>query len=473
MKTIVKGSRMSEYNSKKQKQDGVVLVLVMIFLAVFSCLAVSMATISEINLQVANNNCKADYARYSAESGIEVLRYWLSQIKFSGTTDPNDYFNTVYTYLSTDCNLPVTPVLTYDPALSYGTISLSLIGLDSENQQQFTASLSMVDSNTISLSVTGQYQSISRTVQTDYDFGIQANSVFNYGVASRGPLALSGNIDLSGFNVAVESDVYIESMDDILSLEITGNSSIAGNVEIANPIGTVDLQGGQASIGGETGQDAIDNHVEFGVDQAEFPEPVPSYFEPWVTNVMDANVDTSSDATYENIRIPAGLNPTFNSSVTLLGVIYIETPNVVTFGGSVDITGIIVSDGDWTDNSGTNQLVLSGNVTSNSVSTLPSDPQFDGLQDETGTFIMAPGFKVSLGGNFGTVSGTIAANGVDFYGNAGGTMDGSVVNYSGEPMTLSGNSDLVFNRSGIDETPAGFVPQIVLIYDPASYSEAL
>jgi hypothetical protein len=38
-------------------------------------------------------------------------------------------------------------------------------------------------------------------------------------------------------------------------------------------------------------------------------------------------------------------------------------------------------------------------------------------------------------------------------------------------MTITGNSDLYFNRTGIDEVPAGFVPEIVLEYDPSSYSE--
>lgn len=38
-------------------------------------------------------------------------------------------------------------------------------------------------------------------------------------------------------------------------------------------------------------------------------------------------------------------------------------------------------------------------------------------------------------------------------------------------MTLSGKSDLYFNRSGTSQAPAGFVPEIVLEYDPNSYSE--
>jgi len=86
---------------------------------------------------------------------------------------------------------------------------------------------------------------------------------------------------------------------------------------------------------------------------------------------------------------------------------------------------------------------------------------------------MAPGFSASFGGSFDTLNGAIAANGITFFGNAGGTIGGSVLNYSDTPMTLSGNSDLYFNRSDITEVPAGFEPEIVLHYDSSSYSEVV
>jgi len=78
------------------------------------------------------------------------------------------------------------------------------------------------------------------------------------------------------------------------------------------------------------------------------------------------------------------------------------------------------------------------------------------LRDETGTFIIAPGFSLSFGGAFATINGAIAANGIQFYGNAGGTIDGPVLNYSDTPMELSGNSDLFVNRSNTAQIPAGF-----------------
>ena len=184
-------------------------------------------------------------------------------------------------------------------------------------------------------------------------------------------------------------------------------------------------------------------------------------------------MNTSSDATLENIRIPANTNPNFTGQVTLKGIVYVETPNVVTFTGGADITGIIVGDGDIQDNSSVNQIIFRGNVDSHPITELPEEAQFNGLHDQTGTFVMAPGFHVSFGGSFSTLSGAIASNGIEFFGNAGGTINGSVINYSDEEMTLSGNSDLYFNRSGTSEAPAGFVPEIVLEYDPSSYSEVL
>jgi hypothetical protein len=165
------------------------------------------------------------------------------------------------------------------------------------------------------------------------------------------------------------------------------------------------------------------------------------------------------------------MNPSFSGKATLKGVVYIEQPNVVTFNGGVDVTGIIVTNGDPTDNSADNRLVFTGNVTGHPITQLPLLPQFAGLHNKTGTFILAPGFHVGFGGSFTTLSGAIAANGIQLWGNAGGTINGSIVNYSDAPMNLQGNTDLYFNRSGLEEVPAGFVPQLVLHYDPSSYSE--
>ena len=61
--------------------------------------------------------------------------------------------------------------------------------------------------------------------------------------------------------------------------------------------------------------------------------------------------------------------------------------------------------------------------------------------------------------------------GINFFGNAGGTINGSVVNYSDTPMTLGGSGSLLFNRPDAGSVPAGFEPEIVLHYVASSYTE--
>ncbi len=450
---------------KSLKQKGVVLVLCMIFLCIFTTLAVSMATMTDTGLQNAENQRKADSARACAESGLEIIRFWLSSVAVSGLTPSNEVFGQIYYKLESNLDGITNIAPEYDDPTK--TITIPDVTLDSTTGRSFSAVVGQIDSDTIQADITGKYGQLTKRISVNYTFTTRANSVFDYGVATKGPLSLSGNILLDGINVSVESDVYIESESDLLALSIIGNSQIAGDVKIVNPSADVHLQGGKAGIGGETGDAAIDNHVELGVPPTEFPEPNPDYFAGYIQSIIDIN-----STTFENIRIPAGTDPSFEGGATLKGITFIETPNIVNFAGHVDIIGIIVGDGDFQDDSGTNSINFGGTVSSSSVTELPADqPQFDGIRDETGTFLMAPGFNLSFGGNFDVVNGAIAANGITFSGNAGGEIHGSILNYGNVPMTLSGNSDLLFNRTEAGQVPAGFVPEIVLEYLPGSYTE--
>ncbi len=449
------------------KRRGAALIISMIFVVIFSALAVSMATLSGTNVQIASNQHKVNGAFTSAESGLEIVRLWVSHVSIPGTTPQNQRFSEIASSLQSATSNISSVTLTDDG----NTITIPSVTLNTAQGQSFSAAITQIDNDTLQVDVTGAYDSITRTIRVNYELSESANTVFDFGVASKGPLSLTGNVELDGVNVSIESNAYIESYDSLLALAITGNSQIAGDVSIANPLAFVDLQGGQAGIGGETGQAAIDNHVTFGVPPTSFPEPDPGYFEPYVTNVVDASTNTTADAVFENVRILADVNPHFSGHVTLKGVVFIETPNAVVFSGTADIMGIIVGNGDWTDNSGANTISFLGNVQSLPVTELPNEEQFTALRDETGTFVMAPGFHLSFGGSFSALSGAIAGNGIEFFGNAGGTINGSIINYSSEEMTLTGNSDLYFNRSGTVQVPAGFIPELALQYDPTSYVE--
>jgi Tfp pilus assembly protein PilX len=458
----------------QRTERGSVLVLSILFIAIFSSLAVAMAAVSSTNVQVAENHRKADITRTCAHSGLDVVRYWMNEVTISGTTANDDRFTEVAASLADA--LADAGVTNISTTSTPSTITISEVSLDASRGHSFSALLTKIDNDNIQLDVTGHYGPIEKTIRSTYSFGTRANNVFDYGVASKGPVSLTGNIELEGVTIDVESNAYIESENSLLALSITGNSHIAGHVKIVNPLAYIDLQGGKAGIGGVTGDEAAQEpYTTIGVPPAEFPEMVPSEFAGLVTlTEMDPNTDTSADATLENLIIPASLNPTFSGHATLKGLIWVQTPNVVTFTGGTDVSAIIVGDGDSTDDSGTNKLDFKGNVSGSDVATLPAEEtQFDGLRDSAGTFIIAPGFHVSFGGSFDALCGAIAANGIEFYGNAGGEIKGSILNYSDNEMTLSGNSDLYFNRSGLDEIPAGFVPEIILQYDASSYCEVI
>ncbi len=468
---------MNRYKGRNRYlRHGAVLIIAVIFVAIFSSLALAMLTMSSTNVQVADNHYKANRALEGAQSGLDVMRYWLGRVAILGDVSPGNRF----TYLANqlvDVDLTTAGISAdkiCDESGNPVAVNLNNINISSLAAQSFSASIQKTANlDVVQLNITGSADSISRTISANCMFETRENNVFDYGVATRGPLSLLGNIEMNGTNVHTDADVYIESSNQNEALSIIGNSQIAGGVTLTNPDAYVTLQGGQAGIGGETGEAAL-NHVSIVDEPVEFPVPLSGYFEQYVQNVFDPAVhDTTADNTFENIRIPGGTNPTFSGSTTLNGIVFIESPNIVTFTGNVDITGIIIGDGDTYDNSGTNQIIFLGNVGSAPVTDLPETEQFDGLRDETGTFLMAPGFSASFGGSFETLSGAIAANGINFFGNAGGTISGSILNYSDTPMTLSGNSDLFFNRSGDTEVPAGFGPEIILNYVSSSYSEVI
>jgi hypothetical protein len=448
---------------------GAILIISMIFVLIFSALAVSMATISGVNIQIAGNQHNANCARVCAESGLQVTRFWLNQLSISGTTAPGQRLQQIAGSLQN--TLTAGGITNIAPNYDGSGITISNVTLDSAGRQSFTAVITQTDPNTLQVDVNGVCGPLTRKVTVNYKFIASAHTVFDYGVATKGPLSLSGNVDLETVNVAVGAGVYIESQNSNLALSIIGNSQVARDVSIVNAIANVYLQGAKAGIGGQTGQAAIDNHVSFGAPATEFPAPNPSHFGPYATSIIDSTTNTTLNATYDNVRIAAGTNPTFSGQVAFRGIVFIETPNVITFQGNTTITGIVVGNGDVEDDSGANKISFLGNVTSYAVDQLPDEAKFTAIKTQTGTCLMAPGFAVSFGGNFHTLNGVIAANGIKFYGNAGGTVNGSIINYSDSQMELTGNSDLYITALGTANIPAGFEPEMTLRYEPSSYSE--
>jgi len=445
---------------------GAVLIIAMIFVLIFSALAVSMATLSDTNVQLASNQHKLNLALSSAQSGLEVMQYWLTRVKIPNSTVPSNYLSAIVNTMQND--LAANSISNISISYDGSTITVPSVLLASVRDMRFEAAIRQLNDNTLQMDVTGRNDQITRTIRVNYNIKPYKNPIFDYGIATKGPLNTQGNPNVDGLNQSIEADVYIESANNDDALLMKGNSAIAGDVSIANPDANPSVSN-SCSIGGETGQDAIDNHVTIGIPFIDFPVPNPVAFENYVDNIFEPTTDTTTDMTLENIRIPPGIDPHFSGHVILKGIVFVESPNIVKFTGSTDIIGIIIGDGDLDFPSEENQLIFRGNVDSRSVSEL--DSTFGDIREETGTFLLAPGFMASFGGSFETLNGVIAASGIEFFGNAGGTINGSIINYSETPMTLDGSIDLVFDRLGLTEIPAGFDTDRVLEFQPGTYTE--
>jgi hypothetical protein len=450
--------------SAQQDRRGAVLIVSMIFVLIFSALAVSMATMSSTNVQLASNQHKVGCAIASTESGLETMRFWLNRVEFPSSTTPSNYHGTIVSNLQTDLSAnSITNITVYNN----GTIPP--VTLDSATGQAFEGEILIDPNNTdiLQLSSIGGAD-ITRTIRVQYNIQPYEYPIFEYGLATKGPIHFLGNPTVSGVNSNDEADIFIESSNNNLAMLVTGNCNFDGNINVANSIANVALMGA-VQIAGDTGQTAIDNHINIGADPPQFPIPDTQHFQQYATgSTIDSSTDLTGSMTLTNATIAAGTDPNFDGNIIIEGILYIEQPNIVTFHGNVASNGMIVAQGDPNFAGANNSISFLGNFATNPV---PAGVQFDAIRQEEGSSILAPAFSVAFSGNFSALSGVMAVSGAHFSGNVNAMIEGSILNYSDNPTIIEGNARLNFDRSNNITVPAGFDTHRILMYNPASYEE--
>ncbi|UCE47043.1 MAG: hypothetical protein JSW47_15715, partial [Phycisphaerales bacterium] len=422
--------------------SGIALIMSMIFVVIFSVLAISISAMSGANVQIASNHHNLNAALAAAQSGQEVVRYLLSRVLIPSSTPQDQYFNEIITTVRND--------MTTNGISGLGVATDGVIGsvtLDSTTGRSFEGQITL-DANQptiMAVSVTGHSGQASRTITTSFDIEPYEFPIFKYGLATKGPLDFPGNPTITAANEAWEADVFVESSGSAIAVQVAGNTNFDGDINIGNAAANVDFVG-DVQIAGEFGQDAIDNHVTIGRDSPEFPTPDVDRFLPYATgDVIDSSTDLSSGITLVNAKIQAGTNPVFEGSAILQGILFIESPNVVTFEKNVALQGIIVADGDLQDpNTTANRIDILGNFASQSY---PTGAEFDGIRQEEGSSIIAPGFAATFAGNFSTLEGVVALSGADFTGNMNAQVKGTIINYSDTSTVVLGNASMNFDRA--------------------------
>jgi len=278
----------------------------MIFVVVFSALAVCVATLSGNNVQLASNHQNLNAALVAAQSGQEVVRYLLARVLIPSSTPQDQYFTEIITAVRNDLTTNGISGIT---VATDGAIAA--VTLDSTTGRSFDGEI-LFDANQptiMEVSVTGHSGQALRTITTSFDIEPYEFPIFKYGLATKGPLDFPGNPTITAASEAWEADVFVESSGSAIAVQVGGNLNFDGDINIGNAAANVDFAG-DVQIAGETGQAAIDNHVNIGMDSPEFPIPDVDRFLPYATgDVIDSSTDLSGGITLTNATIEAGTNP--------------------------------------------------------------------------------------------------------------------------------------------------------------------
>jgi hypothetical protein len=303
--------------------------------------------------------------------------------------------------------------------------------------------------------------SLARAVEMEYDLVNRKTAAFDYGVASRGTVQFkaSPTTRLVG---TPDSAAGVLSTSAASPSITTGSGPIEGDLSVAFAKSQVTLGSGQ--VGGANASPAImADHVHV-VAAPEFPYVHTTVFAPFATNTYVAGA-----LRQKNIRVPPNTNPTFGAGQVVDGILYIQSPNVVTFTGTATINGVIV----FENRNGVAQNVLDfkGSVLA---SAIPAGIEFDALRQRAkGLAIAAPTAAVTLTGNVGgRVEGSVIAGKLSLAGSADLTIDrGSLISLGNDPTLVQGKT-VEFTGSASDNPPyAGVRLRANFRPNPSTYRE--
>jgi hypothetical protein len=429
----------------------------MLFLVVFSTLAIGFYAACTTATQTAANDEHVAHAQNAAESGMAFARYQLSRFVVPASTTQGQLLSTAATALSQQLNgtrnlgamtvgFPSGGSVINVPSLSYQHIPIG------DGSASFRADVTQSGSQLVVKS-TGCYGAagVTRAIQLNFAVVQNSGTIFNYGLAAKGAVTLSGGI-LQGVPDASRGSFLSTTLATNTPLTMSGSANVSGQVYFTNPNGSVS---GNGSISGTTNPALWPNYVHKNVTAPEFPAVDPTPYANYLATVTPTIITGSTSATpLSNIRIKAGANPTFSGGPTINGLIYIEAPNKVSFSGGAHITGVIVVD-DPNESTSTNAIVFSGASTISGPENLPTS--YGALRTMTGASVLAPNFAVSLSGGSSTFGGSVLAKSLSMSGGSGGSVNGSAIIYGTASSTFSGGSGFTFTNTGPAAIPTAGV----------------
>jgi hypothetical protein len=460
------------------RRRGVTSMLAMMFLVLFSALAVGFYSSVNTGVQIAGNEVDSKKALLAAESGMAYVQHLLSNVSIKHGTPESQLWPEVVAQVRQQVDRK--PVLKGEIAQE-GPGFLALNDVTLPNKSWFSARLSM-DGSQVVARVTGGGgdATSSRAVQMAYQVDQRTPPIFRFGVATRGPISMNSNARITGSgpdNYSLGSVLTTTARRPAVTLD--SNSSVSGDISFAASAGgALNITSNSTIAGLRPSDPEFATHLHYGVTPPEFPAIDTSAFKHFAGNIAYGGVILSQPnrkydtGVLRNILIKANTNPEFSSNMRVEGVIYIETPNKVVFSSNTTIRGAIVVQNDPTGDITTNSIEMSSNVKLLPIESLPNNPFYPApLRALTGSAILAPKFSLHLNSNFGSVGGSIVAGKMHFDSNAQGTVKGSVINLEDTAVQMNSNAAITVEKLPPGKPPAGFIFSGYFAPMPGTYTE--
>jgi hypothetical protein len=401
----------------------------------------------------------------NAESGMEYILYTIKKLELKGEEAESQLLETLAAKITERIQCTI----------SYDDYYLEISPIQMPTGGTAHCSVQVLSGDRALCQSIGEFEGSYRSVSMELEVEEKRATVFDFGIAAKGPIEMSGNVNVIGINDPADASVLSAwNVPGHLSIKMNGNPSVSGDVYAVADASSISLTGA-VTVAGESDMTEIMKHVHPNQEDPEFPEIDNEDLKALATNVFSGVVrgggrrGGAASSTLANIVIPPGTDPTFNSDVELQGVIYIQSPNTIKFNGHATLTGVIVTDDDGDVNS--NFMRFNGGFTANSAANLPNTPEFAAVREYEETFILAPSFHIDFRGSMQSDNGMIAADLVTFGGAASGSFRGSLLSLGDYTMDLGGNPTVGIILPDDDKNPDGFAPTFKLEEDPYTYTE--
>jgi hypothetical protein len=465
------------HKSSARSRRGVAYLFALAILALMTSMTVALMASTNMNLSRHQHMKDSMTAQLSAESGLQFMLMNFTKLRMPANTNSSTFAANlaegIGDILNQTSNIGGQTVTRIGSTISIPPITAG------DSTFNCTIIIMPPDANGVPqcrLTSVGSSGMASRTVSLDMQMGGRSADAFNYAIASKGGIAVTGSAVIDGMNEGSEASILSISQE-AFAIEIGGSATVGGDLYLtADGENSVYLQGGGLSVGGTSDIDEIiGDHVHRLVDEPDFPtlDLTPFTALAATATVVDDTTDlTGQDMVFNNVRIAAGTNPEFKNDTVINGLLYIEAPNTVTFKSKVVLNAIIVTE-DATGIEGDSLLDFKGQVSAPGVDALPDTAEFAGIKAQQGTIILAPGFGIEMHGAVNSINGTIAADQFSFLGasNISGEIAGTIIGLSSKDLVMSGNATILINKKDDNDAPAGFVHYQGVYVTENTYSE--